>query len=96
MTNNTELCAVHDLALNPSKITNKTLANVNHNYCGPLRQSLIVVENDMLFLHKPIIGTSLFTRLQLVPSELKNIIVIAFHSNPIGGHLNAYQTFHHH
>jgi hypothetical protein len=48
----------------------------------------------MLFLHKPINGTSSFTRLQLVPSELKNIIVIEFHTNPIGGHLNAYRTFH--
>jgi hypothetical protein len=89
-TTNTELCAVCDLALNPSKITNKSLANVNHNYRGPLRQSLIIVKNDMLFLHEPIIGTSSFTRLQLVPSELKNIIFIAFHTNPIGGHLNAY------
>ncbi len=60
-TNNTEVCAVRDLALNPSKITNKLLANVNHNYRGPLHQSLIVVKNDMLFLHEPIIGTSSFT-----------------------------------
>jgi len=48
----------------------------------------------MLILHEPIVGTSLFTRLQLVPSELMNIIFIAFHTNPIGDHLNAYQTFH--
>ncbi len=94
-TTDTELCAVRDLALNPSKITNKSLANVNHNYRGPLRQSLIIAKNDMLFLHEPIIVTSLFTRLQLVPSELKNIIFIAFHTNPIGGHLNAYRMFHH-
>jgi hypothetical protein len=94
-TNDTELCAVRDLALNPSKINNKALANVNHNYRGPLRQSLIFVENDMLILHEPIVGKSLFTRLQLVPSELMNIIFIAFHTNPIGGHLNAYRTFHH-
>ena len=66
-TNDTELCAVRDLALNPSKINNKALANVNHNYRGPLRQSLIFVENDMLILHEPIVGTSSFTHLQLVP-----------------------------
>jgi hypothetical protein len=93
-TNDTELCAVRDLTLNPSKITNKLLANINHNYRGPLRQSLIVIKNNMLFLHKPIFGTSSFTQLQLVPLELKNIIFIAFHTNPIGGHLNAYQMFH--
>ena len=92
--NDTELCIVHDLVLNPSKITNKSLANVNHNYRGPLRQSLIVIENDMLILREPIIGTSSFTRLQLVPAELTNIIFIAFHTNAIDGHLNAYRTFH--
>jgi len=93
-TTDTELCAVRDPALNPSKITNKSLANVNYNYRGQLCQSLIILENDMLFLREPIIGTSLYMRLQLVPSELKNIIFIAFHTNPIGGHLNAYRTFH--
>ena len=42
--NESKLCIVHDLVLNPSKITNKSLANINHNYCGPLRQSLIVIK----------------------------------------------------
>jgi hypothetical protein len=93
-TNGTELCAVRDLTLNPSKITNKSLANINHNYRGPLRQSLVIAENGMLILHEPITGTSSFTRLQLVPLELRNIIFIAFHTNPIGGHLNAYRMFH--
>ena len=89
-----ELCTVCDLVLNPSKITNKFLANVNHNYRGPLRQSLIVIEHDMLILHEPIIGTSLFTRLQLVSAELMNIVFITFYTNAISGHLNAYRTFH--
>ncbi len=31
----------------------------------------------------------------MVPLELRNIIFIAFHTNPISGHLNAYRTFHH-
>jgi hypothetical protein len=56
----TEMCALRDLALNPSKINNKALAQVNHNYRGPLRQSLIVVENEMLILHELITGTSSF------------------------------------
>ncbi len=93
-TNDTELCAVRNLSVNPSLITSKTLATVNHNYRGPLRQSLISVKADMLILQEPISGTSSFTRLQLVPNELVNIIFIAFHTNPIGGHLNAYWTLH--
>ncbi len=48
----------------------------------------------MLILRGPIVGTSSFMRLQLVPAELVNIIFIAFHRNPIGGHLNAYRTLH--
>jgi hypothetical protein len=93
--NGTKLCAVKDLALNPSTITNQTLSKVNHNYCAPLHHSLISVEDNMLILHKPISGTSSFTCLQLVPAELINIIFIGFHTNPVGGHLNAYRTLHH-
>jgi hypothetical protein len=80
--------------LNPSLINNQALAKINHNYCGPLRQSLISVENDMLILKEPIGRTSSYMHLQLVPQELSNILFIAFHINAIGGHLNAYWTLH--
>jgi hypothetical protein len=76
-------------------INNQALAKVNHNYCGTLRQSLISVENDMLIMKEPIGGTSSYTCLQLVPQELSNILFIAFHTNAMGGHLNAYWTLHH-
>jgi hypothetical protein len=49
----------------------------------------------MLILCKPISGKSSFTCLQLVSAELINIICVAFHTNPIGGHLNAYRTLQH-
>ncbi len=39
--NNRELCAMRELALNPSLINNQTLSKVNHNFHGPLRHSLI-------------------------------------------------------
>ncbi len=41
--NDLELCAVREFVLNPSMISNKALAEVNHNYRGPLRQSNILV-----------------------------------------------------
>ena len=44
-------------------INNKALAEVNHNYRGTLRQSLIFVENDMLIMKEPIAGTMSYTRL---------------------------------
>jgi hypothetical protein len=92
--NDVELRAVQELVLNPSLINNQALAKVNHNYHGPLCQSLISVENDMLILKEPIGGTSSYTRLQLVPQELSNVLFIAFHTNAMVGHLNAYRTFH--
>ena len=92
--NDLELCAVREFTLNPSTISNKALAEVNHNYHGPLRQSNILVENDMLIMREPIAGTLSYTRLQLVPRELMNILFVAVHTNPMGGHLNAYRTLH--
>jgi hypothetical protein len=93
--NDIELCALRELVLNPSMINNQSLAKVNHNYCGPLHQSLISAENDMLIMKEPIGGTLSYTRLQLVPQELSNLLFIAFHTNAMGGHLNAYRTLHH-
>ncbi len=88
------LCAVRELALNPSLINTQTLSKVNHNFREPLRHSLISVEDDMLIFRKPISGNDSYTRLTLVPCKLCNILFIAFHTNPIGGHLNAYRTLH--
>ncbi len=77
--NDLELRAVREFVLNPSTISIKALAEVNHNYCGPLHQSNILVENDMLIMREPIAGTLSYTRLQLVPRELRNILFVAFH-----------------
>jgi hypothetical protein len=49
----------------------------------------------MLILNKPICGGTSYTRLQLVPQELHNILFIAFYTNAIGGHLNVYRMPHH-
>ncbi len=92
--NDVELSAVHNLVLNPSLICNQSLSKVNNNYRGPLRQLLISVEDNMLILKEPIGGMLSYTRLQLVPCELFNVLFVAFHTNAMGGHLNAYQTLH--
>ena len=84
------MCLIRELVQNPSQITNKRLSEVNHYYRGPLRQSQISIEDGMLILKEPICGSASYTRLQLVPWELHNILFIAFHTNAIGGHLNAY------
>jgi hypothetical protein len=55
---------------------------------------LIVIEDDVLIYHEPLAWTGLNTQLQLVPREFQNILFVAFHSNPIGRHLNAYRRLH--
>ena len=46
----------------------------------------------MLIFREPISSYDSYTRLTLVPRELYNIMFIAFHRNPIDGHLNTYRT----
>ena len=79
---------------NPSCLCNKALADINYNYHSALRKSLIVLEDGILISREPLAGCNSYTRLRLVPTKLRNILFIAFHANPIGGHLNAYRTLH--
>jgi len=48
----------------------------------------------MIIYRETIRGSASYTHLQIVPKSLLNIIFVAFHSNPIGGHFNAYRTLH--
>jgi hypothetical protein len=48
----------------------------------------------MLIFREPVHGGSSYTCLQLVPAEFYFIIFVAFHTNAIGRHLNAYRTLH--
>jgi hypothetical protein len=49
-----EMSIICNLILNPSKINIATLNTVNYNLRVPLRQSLIFIENGMLFYKEPI------------------------------------------
>jgi hypothetical protein len=88
------MSTIRDLITNPSKINNTTLNTVNYNYWAAHRQSLIVIKDDMLIFREPVRGGSSYPHLQLVPTEFYNIIFVVFHSNAIGGHLNAYCKLH--
>jgi hypothetical protein len=92
--NDFELIVIRKLILNPSNFCNESLSKVNYNYCGALFKSLLLIENNMIILCEWIVGSNSYTRLQIVPCELYNIIFVAFHANPIGAHLNAYRTLH--
>jgi hypothetical protein len=72
------------LVSNPGLITNESLQKVHHSLRMPLRQQLIVLENDMLIYREPLgDGSTSFCKLRLVPESLRNIIFVAFHANPI-------------
>ena len=89
-----ELTKVRQMVLSPSMITKENLRAVNYNYRHALRNSLISIEDGLLIYREPIVGGTSYTRLIIVPSSLRNIIFIAFHSNPAGGHLNVVRTLH--
>jgi hypothetical protein len=92
--NDSELCLVRDMILNHSKICNGSLSKVNHKYCMPLRQSLLLIKEGMLIMKEPITGSNSYMCLQLVPREFYNIVFIVFHANPVGAHLNLVRTLH--
>ena len=89
--------SILNFVTNPGSITNAALAvsGINFNFRNALRQSHIVLENDILIYREPIVGSESYARFQLVPSEFYNILFVAFHSNPMGGHFNVYHTLHH-
>jgi hypothetical protein len=80
----------------PGTISNKALeaSGINYNYRATLCHSRIVLEGGILIYCKPLAGFSSYACLQLVPAVFYNIIFIAFHTNPIGGHFNTYHTLH--
>jgi hypothetical protein len=85
---------IRQLVLNPSEIYKATLLKLDSNYRMPIRESLIVLENDMLIYRTPLgDGSSSYCKLRIVPKPLQNIVFIAFHANPIGGHLNWARTY---
>eukprot|EP01082_Thalassiosira_pseudonana_P008343 g7453.t1 g7453 contig24:661092-664348(-) len=88
-----EMNTVLSIVSNPSLAVKAYLSKVHHVYRKPLRLSMIKLEDGMLVLYEPLAGSSECAKLRLVPTSLRNIVFIAFHSNPVGGHFNAYRTF---
>ena len=89
-----DCCVIRRLILNPGSICKSALSDVHYCYRHPLRQSQLVLEDDMIIYREPIRGSHSFTRLQVVPKALFGVIFTAFHSNPLGGHFNAFRTLH--
>ena len=95
-TEDPELLAVLKFVQNPGTISQRSLeaAKLDPNYQQALQQSSIHLDRGILFYHEPIAGSKSFAKLQLVPLALRNIVFVAFHSNPLGGCLKFSRTFH--
>lgn len=93
-TNDDKLAQILAVVQNPLMLTKDNLLDVNYNYHHTLHHSLISLEDNILIYDEPLLGGDSYTHLCLVPQTLHNIVFVAFHSNPIGGHFNAARTFH--
>ncbi len=82
------------LVKNLGKISKDSLKDVHYCFRQPLQNFHIVIEDEMLIYCKPNWGSTSYCHLQIVPIHLQNILFVAFHTNPINGHLNAYKTMH--
>ena len=79
---------------NPAIITQENLNKLHYTLRQPMRNSNIFEKNGIIFIKEKIPSKNISVALKIVPASLRNIIFIAFHSNPIGGHLSAYHTVH--
>jgi hypothetical protein len=70
------------------------LTKLDPNYSQALCQTCIHLNNGILYHHEPIAKSDSYAKLQIVLAKLRNIVFHAFHSNPLGGHLNVSGTFH--
>eukprot|EP00956_Cyclotella_meneghiniana_P020963 scaffold37640_cov83-Cyclotella_meneghiniana.AAC.2 len=89
-----ETALILQMIANPALITQTNLLRLHHSLRTPLRRGLISCVDGMVIFREPLgMGSDSYCQLRLVPSSLRNIIFIAFHANPIGGHLSHVRTF---
>lgn len=85
--------SLFDLVTNPGLINKSTLSTIHYRFRQPLREGAIIIENEFLIIKEKLDENS-YVKLRIVPEALWDIIFIAFHANPIGGHFSVYYTFH--
>ena len=70
------------------------LQKLDYIYRQPARQGNFIIRDRILYMKEIFQDDDKYVELQIFPQSLRNIIFVAFHGNPIGGHLNAYRTYH--
>ena len=88
-----ECVTICSMIKNPSLISKVLLQEVHYNLRNALRRSRFSLERDMIILKEPLQGSESYVKLRFVPHSLRNLVFIAFHANPIGGHFNPARTY---
>ena len=89
-----ECTTIIQMIKNQSLITKENLEKVHYTYRQPIRNSEIKWENERLYLLEGSRNSGRVVRTIIVPNQLYKHVFSAFHTNPMGGHFSAYQTFH--
>ena len=83
-----------DMVASPAIAQSQEVVNkLPYIYRQPARQGHFVIRDKILFMREIFQNDDRYIELKIVPESLQNIIFVAFHSNPIGGHLNAHRTY---
>ena len=77
---------------NPSMIKKPNAEKLHYSYRGPIIRKLIIMDEGMIILKEPIRGEFTYRNLRIVPRDIRHILFIEFHSNPIGGHFGLHNT----
>ena len=72
----------------------QVVQKLDYIYRQPARLGQFSVKDKILYMREIFQNDDRYVELKIVPTSLRNIIFVAFHSNPIGGHLNAFRTYH--
>jgi len=67
---------------------------LHHIYHQPARQGQFSIRDGILYMKEVFQNDTKYVELRIVPASLVNIVFVAFHVNPDGGHLRAYRTYH--
>lgn len=85
---------------NPGMFANSTMGESQSNiqpldqkYFQPAQQGQCLTRDGIFCMKEVVQNTTKFVELRIVLASLVDIIVVAFHANPIGRYLNVYQTY---
>ena len=79
---------------NPALIPPGNLDKIHYALRHSVRHSQLYEEDGIIYIRERVPNKNVSFALRLVPDILRNIIFIAFHANPMGGHFGLYQTLH--